>query len=164
MRLNHRLETIVCRALKTLWPRWHLTNGFSEAALLQIVVLVIVAATRHIIRDAIQIDQLTLFIALRHLNPILSQQVLQSLYPGNVRTIPIGPLLVNPVQFTLQVYDGLVPLVQSRRQPNHNVPLLQQQMLIPLHVHFVVLKLLTLTLKLVQLMLVLLPDSALLLL
>jgi hypothetical protein len=37
-------------------------------------------------------------------------------------------------------------------------------MLIPLHVHFVVLKLLTLTLKLVQLMLVLLPDSALLLL
>jgi len=123
-----------------------------------------VAATRHIIRDAIQIDQLTLFIALRHLNPILSQQVLQSLYPGNVRTIPIGPLLVNPVQFTLQVYDGLVPLVQSRRQPNHNVPLLQQQMLIPLHVHFVVLKLLTLTLKLVQLMLVLLPDSALLLL
>ena len=75
-------------------------------------------------------------------------------------------LLVDPVvrvQLLLQLDNRLVPLVQPRRQSNHNVSLLQQQLLVTIHLGFVLLDLLTLTLQLTQTTLVLLTNCTLLL-
>ena len=61
------------------------------------------------------------------------------------------------VQFLLQLYDGLVPFIQTAGQRNHNVSLLEQQLLVPIHLSLLFLDLSALSLHLLKLDIVLLP-------
>lgn len=122
------------------------------------------AVAGNIIRNTVQVDQLGLLVTHRHIYPMLSQQILQSLNPRNITSITVVPQLINSIELTLQINYGLIPLIQSWRQPNHDVSLLQQQVFVSLHVHLIIFQLLPLTLKLIQFGLVFLSYHALTLL
>ena len=60
----------------------------------------------------------------------------------------LTPLVASPLLFetvlvlvdlSLELDDGVVPLIQSRGQTDHDVPLLQQQMLVSLDMDLIVL-------------------------
>lgn len=63
----------------------------------------------------------------------------------SLRQVLLQPLLefCNPlvpcIYLSLKADDCLVPLVQTLGQGNHDVPLLQKKLLIPQHLHFVLL-------------------------
>ena len=100
----------------------------------------------------------------RHIYTLCPQQALQlgdsviSRHPQLLDVVfKLGILL-------LQVYDGLISFIESRCQSNHDAPLLQEEMLVPLYVHLIILQLLALSLKLIQFLVVLSSDHPLLLL
>lgn len=64
----------------------------------------------------------------------------------------------------MQLDDCLITFIESRRQCNHNVPLLQEKLLVSVNLGLALLYLVSLPFDLVQLALVLLSDSFLLLL
>jgi len=68
------------------------------------------------------------------------------------------------VQLLLQLYYRLIPLIQPRCQRYHYVPLLKQQLLVPVNLCLLLLDLVPLLLHLLQLLLILLPNQLLLLL
>lgn len=72
--------------------------------------------------------------------------------------------LVVCLQLLLQLDYGLVPLVEAARQRHHDLPLLEQQLLVPIQLGLALLELVALSLDLAELDLVFLADDSLLLL
>ena len=98
----------------------------------------------------------------------MGQQHLFQLGDSRVTSVQhVFRLLVDPVigvQFFLQLDYRLVSFVQTGRQGDHYVSLLQKQLFVPIHLCLVLLDLLSLLLQLAQFVLVLLPNDLLLLL
>ena len=67
------------------------------------------------------------------------------------------------VKFLLQLYDGLITLIKTRGKRNHDVTLLQEQLLISVNLSFAFFDLVSFPFNLVQLGFILLPDPLLLL-
>lgn len=63
------------------------------------------------------------------------------------------------IKLLLQLNNGLIPLVEACRQRNHNVALLQKQLLVSVHLCFVLLDELPLSFNVLKLALVLLPNG-----
>ena len=91
---------------------------------------------------------------------MVSDGLLESVYPTG---FPLGVLLVvlvlavHCVEFLLQPDDGLVAFIEAGCQSDHDVPLLEQQLLVAVDLCLVLLNLLPLSLQLTQPPLVLLP-------
>jgi len=66
------------------------------------------------------------------------------------------------IQFLLKLNDSLISLIQSGSQSNHNVSLLEKQLLVTIYLGFVFFDLGTLFLDFLELLLVFLTDEALL--
>lgn len=104
----------------------------------------------------------------RRLSPaVLPNEVLQLGYPGvhvfNAELGLHGDAVIS-VKLLLQLNNGLISFVEARREGNHDVSLLQQQVLVPVHLGLPLFDLVPLSLDLVEFDLVFLSDEALLLL
>lgn len=102
----------------------------------------------------------------RHYQAPLGELPLQLARPLRARLddgllLSVGPL--EGIELLLQLDDGLIPLVQPRSERYHDVPLLEQQRLVPVYLRLVLFHLLPLDLQLVDAPLILLSESPLLL-
>lgn len=98
---------------------------------------------------------------------VATQQAFQFLDPLALMVQDVVHLLLDVViriQFLLQLENRIVSLVQSCSQRDHDVPLLQQELLVLVRLRLVLLDLLSLLLQLLKFLLVLLPDDLILLL
>lgn len=89
---------------------------------------------RSLHQDALEVDQLS---------SLLVESLLQ---------LPLVPVV--GVELVLQHHNLLVPLVQPLRQRDHDVALLEQQLLVPIHLSLLLLDLLALTLQVRELALI----------
>jgi len=96
----------------------------------------------------------------------LSYEFLELLHAEHLLINDLLGVLVNPivcVQLLLELDDSLIPLVQPRSQCDHDVSLLQKELLVPVDLGLFFLDLGALSLHLLELQLVLLSDQLLLL-